>query len=68
MKVLVIGGTGTVGSQVVHELLARKIVRQGASRTSLWRRQESGSFNELRRPGIDRLKLVSNLSLKKQAE
>ncbi|HWR58836.1 MAG TPA: NAD(P)H-binding protein, partial [Thermodesulfovibrionales bacterium] len=26
MKILVIGGTGTVGSQVVQELLARKAV------------------------------------------
>ena len=33
MKILVIGGTGTVGSQVVRELLARKIVVQALTRS-----------------------------------
>jgi len=32
MKILVIGGTGTVGNQVVHELLARKVVVQVLTR------------------------------------
>ncbi len=32
MKILVIGGTGTVGSQVVRELLARKVVVQVLTR------------------------------------
>lgn len=34
MKILVIGGTGTVGSRVVHELLARKAVVQVLTRSA----------------------------------
>jgi uncharacterized protein YbjT (DUF2867 family) len=34
MKILVIGGTGTVGSQVVRELLARKVVVQVLTRNA----------------------------------
>ena len=34
MTILVIGGTGTVGSQVVHELLARKAVVRVLTRSA----------------------------------